>query len=282
MKQLIVLALQVSIVATVLGFGLSTTVHDLLFLIRRPSLLLRSLVAVFVIMPVLAAAAALWFDFPSTTKIVLVALALAPVPPLLPNRQRQLVGHLSYGLSLMVVLSIVAVAAIPATAEVLDHFIGQTYTLTPRAIAAVLLKTTLLPLAAGVAIHRFSPAIAGRLEKPVTLVGKILLPVGVVFLLAGGFSEIWAAAGNGTVLAMVLFVVAGLAIGHVLGGPNPDESVVLALSTACRHPALALALATTAYPDQKFAATILLYLLVNVIVGIPYLNWQRRRAAPAS
>ncbi len=96
------------------------------------------------------------------------------------------------------------------------------------------------------------------------------------------FSEIWAAVGNGTVLAIVIFTVAGLAIGHVLGGPDPDHSAVLALSTACRHPAMALAIATTAIPDQRFGATILLYLLVNIVAGLPYIVWQRRRTGAPS
>ena len=114
------------------------------------------------------------------------------------------------------------------------------------------------------------------------MISNVLLPLAVVALVAGAFSEIWAAMGNGTVLAIVIFTVAGLAIGHVLGGPDPDHSAVLALSTACRHPAMALAIATTVIPDQRFGATILLYLLVNIVAGLPYILWQRRRAVAPS
>ena len=54
LKQLLVLALQVSVACTVFGFGLKMTVHDLLYLVRRPGLLARSLLAMFVVMPVVA------------------------------------------------------------------------------------------------------------------------------------------------------------------------------------------------------------------------------------
>ena len=36
---------------------------------------------------------------------------------------------------------------------------------------------------------------------------------------------------------------AGLLAGHLMGGPDPDHSVVLARSSACRHPAIALSIA---------------------------------------
>ena len=64
LKQLVILALQVSVLSTVFGFGLKTTTHDLSYLIRRPGLLARSLLAMFVVMPAVAVLLALLFDFP--------------------------------------------------------------------------------------------------------------------------------------------------------------------------------------------------------------------------
>jgi bile acid:Na+ symporter, BASS family len=78
---------------------------------------------------------------------------------------------------------------------------------------------------------------------------------------------------------MVIFTVAGLALGHILGAPDPEHSVVLALSTACRHPAIALTIATANFPDQHFAPIVLLYVLVSAIVGVPYLRWQQHQTA---
>ena len=95
LKQLVMLALQVSILATVFGFGLKATTADLLYLIRRPGLLLRSLVAVFVIMPALAVVLALVFDFPRPAEIVLISVAMSPVPPLLPQKETKAGGHAS-------------------------------------------------------------------------------------------------------------------------------------------------------------------------------------------
>ena len=165
--------------------------------------------------------------------------------------------------------------------ELLGRFLGRQLEPASATIARVVLISTLVPLAAGVIVRAALPAVADRLEKVVTLLGTVLLLLGVLALVAAALPEMWALIGNGNVLGIVIFTVVGLAIGHILGGPNPDHSTVLALSTACRHPAVALSLAAANFPDQRFAATIVLYLIVSAIVGIPYLVWQRRQAAGA-
>jgi BASS family bile acid:Na+ symporter len=140
----------------------------------------------------------------------------------------------------------------------------------------MMVKAILIPLAVGMIVRAVSPGIAERLAAIVMVVVKVLLPVAVVAVLAGAMTAIYALIGAGTVLALTIFTVAGLAIGHVLGGPDPGHSSVLALSTACRHPAIAFAIASTNFPDLHFAALILLYLIVSAIIGIPYLMWQQR------
>jgi BASS family bile acid:Na+ symporter len=279
LRQIIVLALQVSILCTVFGLGLKATSADLLYLVRRPGLLARSFLSVFVIMPLVAVAFVRAVDFRPTVKIALVALAICPVPPLLPKKETRAGGHTAFGLGLMAFMALVSIVAVPAMLGLLGRITGRQLAMAPGAVAPVVLKSTLVPLAAGVAFRIVLPAIADRLERPVTLVGNVLLPLAALVLLSATLPVMWALIGDGTVLAMVIFTFVGLAIGHLLGGPNPDHSVVLALSTACRHPALALAIAATNFPRERFEGTILLYLIVNALVGIFYLAWQRRQAA---
>ena len=86
--------------------------------------------------------------------------------------------------------------------------------------------------------------------------------------------------GNGTVVAIAAFILAGLAAGHLLGGPDPDDRTVLAFCTAFRHPGVAIAIAGANFPGQKLvSAAVLLYLLVSAVVSIPILAWRRRQHA---
>ena len=176
----------------------------------------------------------------------------------------------------MVTTAILAVVLVPAAIEVLSLVMGRRLTVATGAIAAIVFKAIVLPLSAGMIVRAVRPDIAARLEKVVTLAAKVLLPIAILVLLAGTSGALWALVGNGTLLAIVVVTVAGLAIGHFLGGPDPDDAVVLALSTACRHPAIALGIAVANYPDRHFGGSILLTLIVSVIVTAVYITWQRR------
>jgi BASS family bile acid:Na+ symporter len=149
----------------------------------------------------------------------------------------------------------------------------------PAAIASLAMISVLAPLAAGTIVRAVAPAFAERSAGVVSLGARVLLLVAAVALLAGVWRSVWAATGQGAVLAIAVFVAAGLAVGHLLGGPKRDESVVLGLSTACRHPAIALAIASANYSEHRFGGAIILYLLVSAVAGIPYVIWNRQRLA---
>lgn len=280
LKQIIILTLQLSIMATVFGFGLRSTPNDLLYLIRRPGLFVRSLLAVFVVMPIVAFALHGLFEFRRTVDVALIALSVSPVPPLLPKQGSKAGGEAAYGVGLMAWLALSSIVAIPISLMLLGFLAGRQFSMPPGLIVNVVVKSVLAPLLAGMLVRAFLPAIANRIEKPARIFGNVLLPLGALVLFAGAASAVWVLIGNGTLFAILTFVVVGLVIGHFLGGPNPHHSSVLGLATASRHPAIALAIAARNFPEEHFGATILLYLIVNALVGIPYLIWQRQQLVP--
>lgn len=281
-KELIMLALQVSIVATVFGFGLKTLRADFQYLFERPGLLVRSLVSVFVVMPAVALLMARLFDIRLAAEIAIVALAVSPVPPLLPQRESKLGGNQSYGLALMAVLAMLAIVTVPLSAAVIEHVFGRQISASPSAIARVVLIATVFPLLAGMLVRARWPAAAERIEPAVMRGARILLVLAALALLAGTWRAVLDAIGGGALVAMIAFVVIGLAVGHVLGGPDPDQAVVLALSTASRHPAIALSIASASAPNEHFIGIILLFLFVNMIVGTAYLKWRWPSPAPTT
>jgi len=271
-QQIVLLALQVSIFCIVFGFGLRCTVADLLYLWRRPGLLVRSLLAVLVVMPLVAIAVTRWFDLRHTVDVVLVALAISPVPPLLPKKTG---GPQPYTISLMATLAVLAIAAIPLWVQVMSVLYARPLGVAPSRVATIVLVSILLPLLAGVAVGRWAE-VAARLVRPVSLLGMVLLVLGALVILIGAGDSIWVAVGDGTLVAVAMFVVIGLAVGHLLGGPEPDHAEVLGLASACRHPVLTLAIAAANFPDEQFAGTVLLYLLVSAVLAIGFVAWSRQ------
>jgi len=277
-RELILLALKFAILGTVFGYGLKATVGDLLHLVRRPLLLLRSVLAVLVIMPVLTVAMVKILDLRTATEATLVALAISPVPPLLPNKETKAGGQASYALGLLIVLALVAIVAIPVATGLLAMVFDRPFAATPGTIARIVFLMIVAPLAAGMIVRALLPGVSARLQDPVRRISAAILAVAALMLLAGAWGAIWLAIGNGTAIVLTAFVVCGLAIGHFLGGPEPENSTVLALSSASRHPAIALSIAAVNFPDERFVGIILLYLLIATVVCIPYVAWQRRRS----
>lgn len=276
LKHLITLAFQLSILAIVFGFGLKARIEDLLYMVRRPGLLARSLLAMFVVMPLVAVLLARAFEFPHTVNVALTLLAISPLPPLIPGRLARLGGRTSHSIALMATVALLSIVIVPLLVELLERYLGQPLAALPSTVATVIAVTVLLPLIAGMVFRVLRPALADRIELPISLGGNVLLRIAVLVLLSANLLAIWALVRDGTIIAIVIFVAAGLAVGHLFGGPEPGGRTVLALAGASRHPAIALTIAAANFPGEHFEATILLYLLVGAIVGMPYTIWRRR------
>ena len=78
--EIVKLALQMSIMLTVFGFGLRAPVQDALYLVRHPRMLVISLVAMLIVMPFIALALVLVFDPPQLARVALVALVALAGP----------------------------------------------------------------------------------------------------------------------------------------------------------------------------------------------------------
>jgi BASS family bile acid:Na+ symporter len=280
LATLIPLALKTSIVFIVFGLALNASLDDALYLFRRPRELFRSLLSMNVIMPLFAAAIAAIFGLHPAVKIALLVLAVSPVPPILPKKEIKAGGGSSYAFGLLVAAALLAIVLVPISVELMGRAFARTMHIAPATVAQLVLITVLIPLAAGIAVRHFAPAFAERIAKPVSLAAVVLLVVSVLPILFTAWPAITSLIGNGTILAIAAFVVVGLAAGHLLGGPDPEDRTVLALSTASRHPGVAMAIVSANFPGQKLMlAAVLLYLIVNAVVSLPYLNWRKRQHA---
>ena len=278
LQKLILLVLQASVLLNVFAIGLKASVQDATYLFRRPGELVRALLAMNVLMPLFALALISIFDLSPAVRIALVALSVSPIPPLLPTKIVKEGGTNAYAVGLLIAVGSLAIIIVPLSMEVIERVRNVPLQMTMASIARVIFITVLLPIGVGVAVHSLAPAVAERLAKPIALISGIALLACMVAIWFSAAPAMWTLIGNGTLIALAAFVLVGLMIGHFLGGPKPENRTSLAISTASRHPGIALALAQANFPEQKFAmATVLLYLLVNAFVSLPYLLWIKRR-----
>ncbi len=277
-SPMILLAVKVSIALLVFGVGLTATVRDATYFLRHRALFGWSMVSMYVAMPLLAAWLCLKFELPSAIAIALVGLSIAPVPPFLPPKITKAGGGGSFTISLVIATSLLAVVIVPASLSIIGRIFALPLSAPIGQVVKIVAATLLVPMAIGIAVAHLRPG-AARGGKRVMTLATIMLAVAVVPILFGSWAAFRELIGDGTLAVIVALTLAGLFVGHILGGPEPEDRTVLALATAARHPAVAIAIATANFPDNKLIVpAVLLALLVSAAASAPYVAKSRRRA----
>jgi BASS family bile acid:Na+ symporter len=279
--DLIRVAVLLSIALIVIGFALLSSWRDATSLFRQPSLLLRSLLAMNVIVPLFAIFLVRFFTLRPALEIVLICIAVSPVPPFLPQKQLKVAGRHEYIYGLLGASSLLSIVLVPLTIALLGAAFSRAVHVSPLAVTRVVAFTVLIPFAIGLLVHHLKPDLAVRLSGPLNKIGMGLLLVALVPVLIKMWPGVVSLIGDGTLVAIIAFVAVGLAAGHLLGGPESSTRSVLALAAATRHPGVALIIATANFPDEKqlVLPALLLYLVVCAIVSVPYVMWRKRQRA---
>ena len=281
------LLLILSIWLIVLSLGARATVGDALFVVRRPTLLAPAMAAIFVVVPAFAVAVSYAFALAPEIKFALVALAVSPVPPILPLKQvRAGAGH-DYAIGLLVAAAIASLAATPLLLALAANVLGVSAAISIGQVARTMLVSIGLPLAAGIALRALAPRVAQVVQRYAAAAGAVLLLIGLAVLVFHAWPTILSLVGNGAIASIAAMVAVGLTAGHFLGSRREGQRGALALAAATRHPGVALAIASANFPERLAGAqaAVLLFILVNLVVATPYALWmqvQARRAAPAT
>ena len=179
---------------------------------------------------------------------------------------------------LQVAAALLAIVSIPLLGLLFTRLFGVAgWAIQPRHVAGQVGLAQLLPLVLGLLLRRFAPRLARRIELPLDRIANVLLLTLVLLLLvkAGPLLLTYVGANADALPVMVAMVLFSLALGYGLADPDPSQRVTLALVTSMRNPGLALLLASTHAPEVPAVKLgILLYLVITIILSIPFLRWQ--------
>jgi BASS family bile acid:Na+ symporter len=274
---MLLILLKASIAALIFAIGMTATTEDIVYLWRRPALLLKSIIAMYIVMPAVAVLMAWTLDLPPRTELALVVLAICAGAPLLPKKLIKFGGDPSYVFSLIVTTSLLAIVTVPASLHFLAEIISfDTSAVTPSQVARIILKTFLLPLGVGMLFRLAVPALADRFGDPLLKIASAVMALCALTALAVGFRLIFEV-GLPSLTAFAAFTLSAIVVGHLLGGPN---RISLAIACASRHIGLALLIAANAR-GQHALALVVAYLLASAVVSIPYVRWITKHRPPA-
>ena len=276
MNDLLVPVLKFSVTALIFAIGLGSTLSDVAYLWRRPWLAVRSLLAMYVLVPLAALLVVRVVALTPAVAAALLVLAVSAGAPLLPRKLSK-IGSGTYPFSLVVCTSVLAIVVVPTWIGLLSQHFGVDLQLSPGRVARVIGNAFLLPLAAGMVLRRLMPRLSERASDPLIAVfGAILTLTGIVLLAT--HSEIFQQMRGPGMLALFVLLAASLIIGHALGGPSPDDRTTLAVACATRHVGLAVLVASL-FPGPRIVTLIATYVVASAAVSIPYLLWRRRTTA---
>jgi BASS family bile acid:Na+ symporter len=271
------LAIKISIAFSIISFGMRATFADGLSLFRQPGLLLRCVLSINVVMFFLAVVTVLMFDFHPAIKIGLIALSLSPIPPAIPTKLLKAGGSVTAVAGMMIAISALAIVIVPLGVALAGELAGKELRMPFVKVASTILMGVTIPLAIGMTIHQFAPALAARLADRIQFFSSILLALGFFTLLIIVWPIMTTLIGHGIFISLALFSIVGLVVGHLLGGPEEINRTMLAIATSTRHPGIVLAIAGINFPDEKgVIAVAIFHIVVAGLIALPYIVWRRK------
>jgi len=250
---------------------------------QHRGLLLRGLIGTCLLVPV---AAALLLLLPPTmalsqpARFSIALMAVCPSAPLLLRKAGKQGGDRILAALLQVAAALAAIITIPLLASGFTRIFGvEGWQVQSHHVAAQVALVQLLPLLLGLLFRRFAPSWASRLETPLDRLANgllLLLLVLVVLWKTAPLLVTYVGANLIALPVMAALVLISLALGYGLTNRDPCLGITLALATSMRNPGLALLLASTYAPEVPAVKLgILVYLLITVLLSIPFLSWQR-------
>jgi len=270
---------RITIFTLMLDIGITLPFGQLTSLWRRPALLIRSLLAVLVLVPGVVLLLLWLLDLPRAVATGLAVLAATPGAPLTTMRSQMAGGSTPYSASLQLTLALLAVLTTPLTLAIFHAmFVLETSGLASLEVARQVAIVQFLPVSIGLLVRRLVPGLAGIAAKPLTVLAKVLFGLLIAAILVPGIRMILHF-GALPALAIVIMVGVSLALGHLLGDPIPDERAALAIATIARNVGLALFITALNRAEQAVLPTLLSYMILGAIVAVPYSTWSKRRVA---
>lgn len=280
LQSLVPIVVLLSLIGMGVDLGLNAALDDLSCVLRRPALLLKAVVAVYVIVPIAAAVMIELFPLTPVARGGIMLMAVSSVPPLAPGKSMKAGGERAYTFGLYIAIVLLSVILVPMTVAIESRAYGVDIPLKPMPVLLQVLLRVALPVGAGLAIRQFAPRLAERATPLIGRLATILLQIALIPLVISVWPAIMRLVGNGTLAAMALVAFLAIVGGHLLGGPEPDRRIALATMASTRHPGVALLIAGAAGMQNQLTAAIVAVLLVGIVVGLLYRVWLRRRQKP--
>ncbi|MGY1409070.1 bile acid:sodium symporter family protein [Luteimonas sp. A611] len=280
-SPLTTLLLPLALGVIMFGLGLGLAIDDFRRVARYPRAVLTGLVLQTAVLPWVALGLALLFRLPPELAVGLMLLAASP-----GGATANIYSHLAHGdvalnITLTAINSLLCLVTLPVILNLsLEYFLGAGQYVPPpvRKIVEVAL-IIVLPVAIGMAVRRYAPGFATRMEKPVRLLSVLVLALLIVAAVAQAWSTLlaWFAVVG---LACLLFNLVSMGTGYLaplaLRLPR-KQAIAIGMEIGIHNGTLAIFIALNVLSNAAMSVPAAVYSLLMFFTAAAFALWLNRR-----
>jgi len=261
-------------VTSMLSLAFTFSIPEILGTLRNYRLVALSLLSGFILMPLVGWLIARYGNLAAGLATGLVILGTAAGATFLLKYTKTVKGNTDLVGGLMVLPTVVTVFFMPLALP----FLLPGVPLNQAWMAAALVLLILLPLGIGLFARSRYEAGTARHAPLLSKISGISFGAVIVGFL-GGYLERFVGVAFGTMAipAILVFLLAGLLIGYLLGGPDTGTRRALAVSTAQRNLAAAAVVAAFLFADPDTIIMVALAGLVALILFMILGRWMGKK-----
>ncbi|HLG75648.1 MAG TPA: bile acid:sodium symporter [Ktedonobacteraceae bacterium] len=261
--------------ATSLGLGMQFTLQQILAPFKCIGLMSIAVVLNVVVVPLIGWGLTRAFSINQGYAIGIMLVAFASAAPASLKLAQIERGNVPYAVSLVVLLSLLNIVAIPFWSALL---MPSGVNINPLQVASTLLINVLLPLAIGLFIHARYEEQAREWAPPLNKLSTLALLIVIVSSIVVDFSTLLTLIGSFAILAGILLVLIAFVLGYFLGGSDQASRRVTGTVTGSRAVGPALLIATQSFPTdpQVTAGVIAVGLIGSLLPAIVAMEWGKR------
>jgi BASS family bile acid:Na+ symporter len=253
------------VLSSMLATGLGLSIGQIIAPLRDRRLVILSLLANFVLMPLAAAMLARLLRLDEPLGVGLLLLGCSGGAPFLPKLAQLAKGNLAFAVGLMVLLMVITVGYLPLVLPILLPNVS----VNPAKIAGALFFLMLVPLAVALAVNARYPTFAARVKPALERVASLTLVLLLVLLVVLNFKDVLGVFGTRAILAGLIFTALGFVVGWFFGGPLRENRSVLAAGTSQRNIAAGLVVGTESFTDRNVVVMVVVVAIVGLLILLP-------------
>jgi len=275
MNEIFEIAFNLSMLCFVAGsmitLGLGLTVAQIFAPFKQVRIVIRALIANFIIVPLFALGLVSWIPMSEGVRIGIILTSLGGGAPFIPMIVAMAKGHVGGGVGLMMLLLISTVFFMPLAVPVMLSGVS----VSALEIAKSLVTIMLLPLVLGLLIKGRFSNLAARIQPFAAKFTNLSILILIIAVLLRYTETIMASIDVLPVIAV--FFLGAMMIGYLSGGKRREVRIIFAVGTGLRNPPVAILVASQNFAPEPIAAIVpLLVAIVGILILLPLAVLERR------